>query len=114
MQLGDKKTSEYQKIVVYGMSWRMAEQEWRKGPWTPEEDSLLVEYVRMHGEGRWSSVAGCSGIIKQCTEKKLKSVLTTKLKGIKGLTATVSLFDPVTTRAEPHEVEKKKLFIILA
>ncbi|PWA52975.1 myb protein [Artemisia annua] len=44
------------------MGCRMAEQEWRKGPWTPAEDNLLFEYVRMHGEGRWSSVAGCSGL----------------------------------------------------
>ena len=33
------------------------EQVWRKGPWTAEEDRLLVEYVRLHGEGRWNSVA---------------------------------------------------------
>ncbi|KAH1210104.1 Transcription factor MYB2 [Glycine max] len=32
------------------------EQVWRKGPWTAEEDRLLVEYVRLHGEGRWNSV----------------------------------------------------------
>lgn len=36
-------------------------QGWRKGPWTPEEDKLLSEYVSSHGEGRWSSVARCSG-----------------------------------------------------
>lgn len=41
---------------------------WRKGPWTPEEDKLLVEYVNLHGEGRWSSVARCAGnIFLQCT-----------------------------------------------
>lgn len=33
----------------------------RKGPWTPEEDKLLVEYVTSNGEGRWSSVAKCAG-----------------------------------------------------
>lgn len=33
------------------------EKEWRKGPWTPEEDKLLSEYVKVHGEGRWTSVA---------------------------------------------------------
>lgn len=33
----------------------------RKGPWTPEEDKLLAEYVNSHGEGRWSSVAKCAG-----------------------------------------------------
>lgn len=34
---------------------------WRKGPWTPEEDKLLGDYVSLHGEGRWSSVARCAG-----------------------------------------------------
>lgn len=37
------------------------EQGWRKGPWTPEEDKLLSEYVNLHGEGRWSSVSRCAG-----------------------------------------------------
>lgn len=40
----------------------VSEQGWRKGPWTPEEDKLLVQYVSSHGEGRWSSVSRCSGI----------------------------------------------------
>ncbi|CAK9326389.1 unnamed protein product [Citrullus colocynthis] len=39
-------------------------QEWRKGPWTGEEDKLLCEYVKVHGEGRWTSVANGSG--KSC------------------------------------------------
>ncbi|KAI4320366.1 hypothetical protein MLD38_033857 [Melastoma candidum] len=25
-------------------------QDWRKGPWTPEEDELLKEYVKSHGD----------------------------------------------------------------
>ncbi|XP_062224834.1 MYB-like transcription factor EOBII [Phragmites australis] len=29
----------------------------RKGPWTSQEDKLLVEHVRQHGEGRWNSVS---------------------------------------------------------
>lgn len=33
----------------------------RKGPWTFEEDSLLMNYVTIHGEGRWNSVARCAG-----------------------------------------------------
>ena len=33
----------------------------RKGPWTPEEDKLLTEYVTSKGEGKWSSVAKCAG-----------------------------------------------------
>jgi myb proto-oncogene protein len=43
--------------MVARMGWGIPEQGWRKGPWTPEEDKLLIEYVSLHGEGRWSSVS---------------------------------------------------------
>ncbi|GJR53602.1 transcription factor MYB2-like protein [Tanacetum coccineum] len=33
------------------------EENWRKGPWTGEEDRLLVHHVNVHGEGRWNTVA---------------------------------------------------------
>lgn len=39
-----------------------SEQGWRKGPWTPEEDKLLSDYINLHGEGRWSSVSKYSGM----------------------------------------------------
>ncbi|GJM94507.1 hypothetical protein PR202_ga11155 [Eleusine coracana subsp. coracana] len=29
----------------------------RRGPWTMEEDVLLVNYIAKHGEGRWNSLA---------------------------------------------------------
>jgi myb proto-oncogene protein len=25
----------------------------KRGPWTPEEDELLVNYIKKEGEGRW-------------------------------------------------------------
>lgn len=34
----------------------------RKGPWTVEEDSLLANYVSVHGEGRWNSLARQAGL----------------------------------------------------
>ncbi|KAK9950471.1 hypothetical protein M0R45_005961 [Rubus argutus] len=34
----------------------------RKGPWTVEEDSLLMDYVNTHGEGRWNSLARHAGL----------------------------------------------------
>ncbi|XP_071914849.1 MYB-like transcription factor EOBII isoform X2 [Coffea arabica] len=50
-------------MVVGMMGWNVHEQGWwRKGPWTPEEDKLLKEYVSLHGEGRWSSVAKSAGL----------------------------------------------------
>ncbi|XP_010553956.1 PREDICTED: myb-related protein 340 [Tarenaya hassleriana] len=47
---------------------------WRKGPWTPEEDKLLVEYVTLHGEGRWSSVAKCAGLNRSGKSCRLRWV----------------------------------------
>ena len=35
--------------------------ELRRGPWTVEEDLLLVNYVAAHGEGRWNSLARSAG-----------------------------------------------------
>ena len=43
------------------LGWDIIEEGWRKGPWTAEEDRLLIEYVRLHGEGRWNSVARLAG-----------------------------------------------------
>lgn len=43
------------------MKWGVVEEGWRRGPWTAEEDKLLMEYVSMHGEGGWNSVAGIAG-----------------------------------------------------
>ncbi|KAL7251344.1 hypothetical protein ACSBR1_013225 [Camellia fascicularis] len=42
------------------LGWDVIEQEWRK---------LLIEYVKLHGEGRWNSVASLAGMI----EKEWKS-----------------------------------------
>ncbi|GMI99528.1 myb domain protein 116 [Hibiscus trionum] len=34
----------------------------RRGPWTLEEDSLLIRYVDRHGEGRWNLLAKRAGL----------------------------------------------------
>ena len=52
----------YWGVMAGHMGWGILEEEgWRKGPWTAEEDRLLIEYVRLHGEGRWNSVARLAG-----------------------------------------------------
>ncbi|XP_027352321.1 transcription factor MYB2-like [Abrus precatorius] len=33
-----------------------------KGPWTEEEDSVLFNYITVHGEGHWNSVARSTGL----------------------------------------------------
>ncbi|CAL5096300.1 unnamed protein product [Urochloa decumbens] len=34
----------------------------RKGPWTTEEDHVLVNYIAAHGEGAWNSLARAAGL----------------------------------------------------
>ncbi|XP_057547260.1 myb-related protein 305-like [Amaranthus tricolor] len=47
---------------------------WRKGPWTAEEDRLLIEYVKFHGEGRWNSVARLTGLRRNGKSCRLRWV----------------------------------------
>lgn len=35
--------------------------ELRRGPWTLEEDNLLIQYIASHGEGQWNSLAKSAG-----------------------------------------------------
>ncbi|XP_022725434.1 transcription factor MYB62-like [Durio zibethinus] len=34
----------------------------RRGPWTLEEDTLLINYIASHGEGRWNLLAKRAGL----------------------------------------------------
>ncbi|XP_078443971.1 transcription factor MYB2-like [Wolffia australiana] len=36
--------------------------ELRRGPWTVEEDLLLINYIAVHGEGRWNTLARFAGL----------------------------------------------------
>ncbi|KAK9750410.1 hypothetical protein RND81_02G194800 [Saponaria officinalis] len=38
------------------------DEEVRRGPWTLEEDTLLIHYVACHGEGRWNLLAKSAGL----------------------------------------------------
>ncbi|XP_074383478.1 transcription factor MYB24-like [Apium graveolens] len=51
-----------------------SEQGWRKGPWTPEEDKLLTDYINLHGEGRWTSVSKFSGLNRSGKSCRLRWV----------------------------------------
>ncbi|GFP79800.1 transcription factor myb21 [Phtheirospermum japonicum] len=55
-------------------NWGVCEQGWRKGPWTPEEDKLLVQYVSQHGEGRWSCASKFSGLKRNGKSCRLRWV----------------------------------------
>ncbi|KAF0895736.1 hypothetical protein E2562_014345 [Oryza meyeriana var. granulata] len=36
----------------------------KKGPWTPEEDIILVSYIQQHGPGNWRSVPENTGLMR--------------------------------------------------
>ncbi|WOL20282.1 Myb-related protein 306-like [Canna indica] len=36
----------------------------KKGPWTPEEDIILVSYIQEHGPGNWKSVPHNTGLMR--------------------------------------------------
>ncbi|XP_020575674.1 transcription factor MYB24-like isoform X2 [Phalaenopsis equestris] len=54
--------------------WGSVTDGWRKGPWTPQEDQLLIEHVRLHGEGRWNSVSRLTGLKRSGKSSRLRWV----------------------------------------
>ncbi|KAI4319140.1 hypothetical protein MLD38_032775 [Melastoma candidum] len=36
----------------------------KKGPWTPEEDIILVSYIQQHGPGNWRNVPTNAGLLR--------------------------------------------------
>lgn len=34
----------------------------KKGPWTPEEDRILVDYIQKHGHGSWRALPKHAGL----------------------------------------------------
>ncbi|KAI3430101.1 uncharacterized protein J3R85_008242, partial [Psidium guajava] len=58
----------------FGWGSNSMEEVWRKGPWTAEEDKLLIEYVKLHGEGRWNSVARLTGLKRNGKSCRLRWV----------------------------------------
>lgn len=34
----------------------------KKGPWTPEEDQKLIDYIQKHGYGNWRTLPKNAGI----------------------------------------------------
>ncbi|KAJ1389228.1 SANT/Myb domain [Sesbania bispinosa] len=36
----------------------------KKGPWTPQEDKVLIEYVNKHNERNWNAVQKNFGLLR--------------------------------------------------
>lgn len=36
----------------------------KKGPWTPEEDKILVDYIKANGHGSWRSLPKLAGLLR--------------------------------------------------
>ncbi|XP_031262713.1 transcription factor MYB4-like [Pistacia vera] len=36
----------------------------RTGPWSPKEDSVLINYIRIHGEGHWRNLPKEAGLLR--------------------------------------------------
>ncbi|XP_010918950.1 uncharacterized protein [Elaeis guineensis] len=47
---------------------------WRKGPWTAQEDEILIEHVNQHGEGRWNSISKLTGLRRSGKSCRLRWV----------------------------------------
>ncbi|CAA2938754.1 transcription factor WER-like [Olea europaea subsp. europaea] len=62
------------EVMVQNMGWGVKEGGWRKGPWTAEEDKLLVRYVKLHGEGKWNNVARLAGLKRNGKSCRLRWV----------------------------------------
>uniref|UniRef100_M8CHM0 Myb-related protein 305 n=1 Tax=Aegilops tauschii TaxID=37682 RepID=M8CHM0_AEGTA len=54
--------------------WGKQDDEWRKGPWTTQEDKLLLDHVAQHGEGRWNSVSKLTGLKRSGKSCRLRWV----------------------------------------
>uniref|UniRef100_A0A5B7BRX5 Putative r2r3-myb transcription factor n=1 Tax=Davidia involucrata TaxID=16924 RepID=A0A5B7BRX5_DAVIN len=39
----------------------------KKGPWTPEEDAILMEYIEKYGQRNWSAIQKNSGL-RRCAK----------------------------------------------
>ncbi|XP_020276146.1 transcription factor MYB30-like isoform X1 [Asparagus officinalis] len=54
----------YQVLVVMGRPPCCDKVGIKKGPWTPEEDIILVSYIQQHGPGNWRSVPTNTGLLR--------------------------------------------------
>jgi hypothetical protein len=61
----------------------------KKGPWTPEEDEKLLQYIQKNGHGSWRTLPRLAGTY--CTDGDLKSSACTHTHTISHSTAAASV-----------------------
>ncbi|KAK8718345.1 hypothetical protein V6N13_045581 [Hibiscus sabdariffa] len=44
----------------------------KKGPWSPEEDEILVNYINKHGHGSWRSLPKLAGLLRSGKSCRLR------------------------------------------
>ncbi|KAK7263996.1 hypothetical protein RJT34_31597 [Clitoria ternatea] len=49
-------------VVMMGRAPCCDENGLKKGPWTPEEDGILVDYIQKHGHGSWRALPKLAGL----------------------------------------------------
>jgi hypothetical protein len=47
----------------------------KKGPWTPEEDLVLVSHIQEHGPGNWRAVPTRTGTRRRLRESEVMHML---------------------------------------
>ncbi|WOL10651.1 transcription factor MYB114-like [Canna indica] len=62
------------ELFVWGSTLNDDDDGWRKGPWIPQEDKLLIDHVNLHGEGKWNSVSKLTGLRRSGKSCRLRWV----------------------------------------
>ncbi|KAH7577671.1 hypothetical protein JRO89_XS01G0283000 [Xanthoceras sorbifolium] len=53
----------------------------KKGPWTPEEDQILITYIQLYGHGNWRALPKQAGIFITFTYSQIWSAIAARLPG---------------------------------
>ncbi|CAN6836833.1 unnamed protein product [Brassica oleracea] len=75
--IGSKSTT---KVIKMGRKPCCDKEGLKKGPWTPEEDEILVEYIKQNSHGRWRTLPKKAAQLPGRTDNEIKNLWNTHLK----------------------------------